>query len=138
MSEPTTKTVALRNIVKGVLDGVVTPSVGDNPVPTMKVYYQQAEKDHATKYIVYTLDEILREDERTTLELEVNVMDYGTDTSAAETLADQIQAAFDKLVQITEAVGVYFYIDRRNSPTEQDRLIIRRRLTFTTYLYERR
>lgn len=131
-----TKTIAVRNIVKGVLDGVVTPSVGASP--SMKVYYQQAEKDHATKYIVYTLDEIFREDERTTLELEVNVMDYGTDTSAAETLADTIQAAFDKLVIITNDVGVYFYIDRRNAPTEQDRQIIWRRLTFTTYLYERR
>ena len=71
------------------------------------------------------------------LELEVNVMDYGTDTSAAETLADAIQAAFDKNVVITDDIAVYFYIDRRNNPVEEDRNIIRRRLTFTTYLYER-
>lgn len=128
------KTIALRNAVRDVLVGTVTV----NSVPSMKVYYSQAEKDAATKYIVYTIDEVMREDERTMLELEVNVMDYGTDTSAAETLADTIQAAFDKRFIINNDIAVYFYIDRRNAPTEQDRLIIRRRLTFTTYLYERK
>ena len=133
-----TKTIALRNIVKGILDGAVTPTTGENPVPSMKVYYGQAEKDAATKYIVYTIAEVMREDERTTLELEVNVMDYGTDTSAAETLADTIQAAFDKQFCINSDIACYFYIEQRNTLTEQDRLIIRRRLTFTTYLYERK
>lgn len=132
-----TKTIALRTLVQTLLEGIVTPSVGEDPVPSMNVYYQQAEKEHPCKYIVYTLDEVMREDERTTLELEVNVVDYGTDTEDAEKLADAIQAAFDKNVQITNDIAVYFYIDRRNSPTEEDRLIIRRRLTFTTYLYER-
>lgn len=122
------KTTALRTEINGVLSSLTDE----------KIYYQQAEKDHSTKYIVYTLDEVLREDERTMLELEVNVMDYGTDTSAAETLADTIQTAFDKRFCINEDIAVYFYTDRRNSPKEQDSLIIRRRLTFTTYLYERR
>ena len=72
------------------------------------------------------------------LELEVNVMDYGTDTSAAETLADTIQTAFDKQFCINSDIACYFYIEQRNTLTEQDRLIIRRRLTFTTYLYERK
>ena len=130
-----TKTVALRTVVQTMLESVVTPA--DSSEPSMKVYYQQAEKEHPAKYIVYTVDEVLREDERTTLELEINVMDYGTDTEDAEELADEIQAAFDKNIQITNDIAVYFYIDRRNSPVEEDRLIIRRRLTFTTYLYER-
>ena len=105
-------------------------------MPSEKVYYLQAEKG-AQKYIVFNLDEILREDERTTLELEINVMDYGNNTNAAENLADLIQKTFDKKVVINNDIGVYFYIDRRNNPTEEDRLVIRRRLTFTTYLYER-
>ena len=118
-----------------MLESVVTPA--NSQTPSMKVYYQQAEKEPPTRYIVYTLDEVMREDERTTLELEVNVMDYGTSTTNAEELADTIQATFDKNFQITNDIAVYFYIDRRNSPVEEDRLIIRRRLTFTTYLYER-
>ena len=135
MSEALSKTIALRTVVQNILVETVTPLGGT--APSMPVYYQQAEKEHPAKYLVYTLDEVMREDERTTLELEVNVIDYGTDTSDAEELADTIQAAFDKNVVITEDIGVYFYIDRRNSPVEEDRKIIRRRLTFTTYLYER-
>ena len=128
-----TKTIALRTTVSEILTSAVNPP---GSVP-MKVYYQQAEKEHPSRYIVYTIDEVLREDERTTYEFEVNVMDYGTDTEPAETLADTIQATFDKKVVINNDIGVYFYIDRRNNPTEEDRLVIRRRLTFTTYLYER-
>lgn len=129
------KTIALRTVVQTLLEGIVTPS--DAETPSMKVYFQQAEKEHPCKYIVYTLDEVMREDERTTLELEVNVMDYGTNTENAETLADTIQATLDKNFQLTNDIAVYFYIDRRNNVTEEDRNIIRRRLTFTTYLYER-
>lgn len=124
-----TKTTALRTVVQEILEGTVPL---DEPV-----YYQQAEKESPGAYVVYTLDEVMREDERTTLELEVNVIDYGLSTSDCETLADNIQAAFDKKYVATDDIGVYFYIDRRNSVTEEDRRIIRRRLLFTTYLYER-
>ena len=119
MSETRKKTVALREVVKEVLASIA-PEGTD-------IYFSQAEKGAGHRYIVFTLDEVLREDERTTLELEVNVMDYGTDTSYAEDLSDDIQAAFDKLVRIENEIAVYFYIDRRNSPTEEDRNIIRRR-----------
>lgn len=132
------KTISLRTEIAAILNGVVTPTQKGRKksAPTGKVYYQQAEKGEH-KYIVYTVDEILREDERTTLELEINVMDYGSDTSTAENLADQIQAEFDKKFIINNDIAAYFYIDRRNAPVEEDRLVIRRRLTFTTYLYER-
>ena len=133
------KTIALRTVVADILNGLVTPAPTEqtpDPVPSEKVYYLQAEKG-AQKNIVFNLDEILREDERTTLELVINVMDYGNNTNAAENLADLIQKTFDKKVVINNDIGVYFYIDRRNNPTEEDRLVIRRRLTFTTYLYER-
>lgn len=122
------KTLDLRAVVSGILNTIVNGAE--------KVYFQQAEKG-AQKYIVYTLDEVLREDERTSLELEVNVVDYGADTSAVDTLADTIQATFDKKVVIADNIAVYFYIDRRNNVTEEDRLVLRRRLTFSTYLYER-
>lgn len=130
MSETRKKTVALREAVKEVLASIAPEGTA--------IYYGQAEKGAGHRYIVFTLDEVLREDERTTLELEVNVMDYGLDTSYAEDLSDDIQAGFDKLVRIENEIAVYFYIDRRNSPTEEDRNIIRRRLTFSTYLYERK
>jgi hypothetical protein len=70
-------------------------------------------------------------------ELEINVMDYGTNTSTVEDLCDSIQSLFNKKVVITNDIGVYFYTDRRNTVDEEDRNIIRRRLTFSAYLYER-
>ena len=131
MSEPApmNKTLALRTVVVEQLTAVM---------PTgSKVYYQTAQKDHPQIYAVYLLDQMMLEDDRYAYELEINVMDYGTDTSTLEDLADSIQAAFDKLVVLTSDIGVHFYTDRRNTVEEEDRNILRRRLTFSTYLYER-
>lgn len=123
------RTIALRTVVVALLETVM-PSGS-------KIYFQQAQEDHPKIYAVYTLDLIDKTDDRYTYELEINAMDYGTDTSTIEDLADSIQALFDKNVQITDYVGVYFYTDRRNAVEEEDRNILRRRLTFSTYLYER-
>ena len=52
------KTIALRTVVASILNGLVTPAPTEqvpNPVPSEKVYYQQAEKG-AQKYIVFNLD----------------------------------------------------------------------------------
>jgi hypothetical protein len=129
MSQEMNKTLALRTTVVDLLSTVM---------PTgSKTYYQQAQKDHPKIYVVYLLDQLLNEDGRYTYELEVNVMDYGTDTSTVEDLADAIQDLFNKRVVITDDIGVYFYTDRRNTVEEEDRNILRRRLTFSAYLYER-
>lgn len=129
MSGTLNKTLALRTVVVEQLATVM---------PTgSKIYYQQAQKDHPQIYAVYTLDQVLNEDYRYTYELEVNVMDYGTDTSTIEDLADSVQDLFNKKVVITDEIGVHFYTDRRNAVEEEDRNILRRRLTFSTYLYER-
>lgn len=122
------RTLALRTVVVSLL-GTVMPAGA-------KVYYQQAQKEHPKIYAVYTLDLIDKTDGKYSYELEINVMDYGTDTSTIEDLADTIQKTFDKKVQITEDVGIYFYTDRRNTVEEEDRNSLRRRLTFSTYLYE--
>ena len=126
---PMNKTLALRTVVVEQLSTVMPEG--------SKIYYQTAQKDHPKIFAVYLLDQMMLEDDRYAYELEINVMDYGNSTTAAETLADLIQKTFDKKVVINNDIGVYFYIDRRNNPTEEDRLVIRRRLTFTTYLYER-
>ena len=131
MSEETTqsRTVALRTVVVDTLTAVM-PSGS-------KVYYQQAQKEHPKIYAVYTMDLVTVTDERYAYELEINVMDYGTDTATVEDLADSIEAAFNKKVVLNNYIGVYFYSDRRNAVEEEDRNILRRRLTFSTYLYER-
>lgn len=129
MAETMSRTVALRTVVVDILTTVMPQG--------SKTYYQQAQKEHPKVYAVYTLDLIDIMDDRMTYELEVNVMDYGTDTATVEDLADSIQTAFNKKVVINDYIGVHFYSDRRNAVEEEDRNILRRRLTFSTYLYER-
>lgn len=121
------KKIALRTQVKTVLSSVTTE----------EIYFGQALQNASKQYIVYTLNEVTRSDGKITYELEINVMDYGTNTANAEDLADNIQAAFDKRVAITDDIAVYFYAETNNTVNEEDRNIIRRRLTFATYLYER-
>ena len=123
------RTLALRTAVVSIL-GTVMPEGS-------KSYYQQAQEDHPKIYAVYTLNLIDNTDERDRYELEINVMDYGTDTSTLENLTDSIEKAFNKTVVINNDIGIYFYADRRNVVEEEDRNIMRRRLTFSTYLYER-
>ena len=101
------------------------------------VYYGQADPGHPKQYVVYDLEEIARIDNQTTVQMEVNCMDYGTDTLACETMADNIQTAFDHNMTMTDSIMFHGYIDRRQPVYEEDRKIIRRRLLFTLYLYER-
>ena len=129
MPTPLKKTRALRTVVVSKLTEVM-PSGS-------KVYFQQAQDDHPVTYAVYTCDMIDETDGRITWEVEINVMSYGTDTSTIEDLADSIQTKFNKLVVINSDIGVYFYTEKRNSVEEEDRNILRRRLTFSAYLYER-
>jgi hypothetical protein len=124
------KTLALRTAVVSELAKVLPQG--------MAAYYQQAQKTAPEAYAVYTIEEIDNTDERLTYELEINLVMHGHDTSTIEDLADAVQKHFNKLVKITEDVGVYFYADRRNNVEEEDRTILRRRLTFSTYLYERK
>lgn len=121
------KTVALRKAVVSVLGESFSG----------KVYFQQAEKDPVYPYAVYTVNMIDNTDERDLYELEINLVGYDADTETMENLTDTVIAAFNKRVIINDSIGVYFFADRRNIVEEEDRRIIRRRLTFSAYLYER-
>lgn len=127
------KTKALRTEIYKVLDGAINPQGTTTKMP---IYYGQAQDPDKRSYIVYTVDEVTRLDGRIVYETEINAMDYGTDTGPIEDLADNIQAAFDKLVRKTADIVVYFQAEAKNTVSEEDRNIIRRRLTFATYLYE--
>lgn len=129
MADPLKRTIALRTVVVSQL----TASMPEGS----KVYYQQAQNDHPQIYAVYTVEMVDLTDGRYAYEVEINLMDYGTDTSTLENLADTIQTALNKKIVINDHIGVYFYADRRNSVEEEDRNILRRRLTFSAYLYER-
>ena len=70
-------------------------------------------------------------------ELEADVMDYGEDTAPAETIADDLQQRLDHFQTLEETFEVSVYRERRQPLQENDKLVIRRRLTFQVRLYER-
>ncbi|MBE5055286.1 hypothetical protein INF37_04645 [Pseudoflavonifractor sp. DSM 107456] len=103
-----------------------------------RVEYGQAGDETARPYIVYTLETIGSVDDMETLELEINCMDYGTNTELCETIADQAEALFDKWYYLNDEIQFSTYVDRRQPVTEEDRSIIRRRLLIEIHMTERR
>lgn len=122
------KTLALRTAVASI----IVSNAG-----TVPVYYARLMDNTLRTYIIYTCDEVTRSDDRITYSVELNLVDYGTDTANIEELADVLQKAFDKHVHIDQYIGAHFYAEARNSVSEEDANILRRRLTFSAYLYER-
>lgn len=121
------KTTALRAVITGKLQTICP-----------RVYYGQADPEASRPYLVYTLEQLSREDEMHLLELEINVTDYGTDTAPVETMADGIMEAFDKWYYIDDAIQFSAYPDRCQPVNEDDRNVIRRRLLIEIHFYERR
>ena len=109
----------------------------EDPGLQIDVYYGQAKNDHSKQYVIFSVEEVTRQDGRITYELEVNCIDYGYDTELCEEMADSITAALDHSVTIEEEIEFHVYANRRNNVSAQDEKIIRRRLTFDLYLYER-
>lgn len=100
-------------------------------------YYGQAKSGHGKDYAVYELSEVSYTDNQYVMRLEVNCMGYGSDTSACENMADQIQKAFDHNLVNNDEIMFISYIESRQPVYEEDRNIIRRRLLFEIHLYER-
>lgn len=103
-----------------------------------RVSYGQTGKVTARPYVVYTLETISAADDMETVELEVNCMDYGSDTSPCETVADQVERLFDRWYYLDEEIQFSAYIDRRQPVTEEDRSVVRRRLLIEIHVTERR
>ena len=106
-------------------------------VATPEVYYAYAKSNAAAPYLIFNVEEITREDGRTTCELEVNCLDYARNTERCENIADAVEKALDHTVTITDNIEFHVYANRRNNVSSNDVQIVRRRLTFDLYLYER-
>ena len=121
------ETAKIRKYFKAILLGALP-----------RVYYGHAPASAETPYGVFSLQEISREDGVSLQELEVDVVDYGIDTEPAEDAADAVQAALDHLHELTEDFHISVYPERRQPLSENDKSIIRRRLTFQVRLHGRR
>lgn len=126
------KTIVLRESIKEIIVSAL-----EQASMTAGVYYSQAKREHDQTYIVFTVEEVTRLDGRISYELEVNCIDYGNDTAQCENIADCVTAALDHTVTVQEEIEFHIYANRRNNVSAQDEKIIRRRLTFDLYLYER-
>ena len=126
------KTKSLRKQLKSMIGAVLT-----SEKITADVFYGYAKPDVAAPYIIFSLEEITREDGRITFELEVNCLDYARNTERCEDMADAITDALDHSVTITEDLEFHIYANRRNNVSSPDEKIVRRRLTYDLYLYER-
>ena len=101
------------------------------------VYFGTAPSSVEYPCIVWNLQELAYEDGLSLQELETDVMDYGEDTAPAESIADDLQQRLDHFQALDETFEVSVYRERRQPLQENDKLVIRRRLTFQVRLYER-
>ena len=102
-----------------------------------RVWYGYASSDTDELHLVFHLQELNYDEGLSLQELEINVMDYGTDTGPTEALADQLQRLLDHYQTLTEDFEVSLYREKRQPIHETDKQVIRRRLTFQVRLYER-
>ena len=93
-----TKTIALRTELQRLLKTLTT-----------NVHYEQAPDTAPYPYLVYSLQEIFSDYGKTALELDVNMLDYGTSTTSTETLADNLQATLNKYHFINDKIQFVVY-----------------------------
>ena len=103
-----------------------------------RVYYDQAPDNATFPYVVFDLLELTHEDGRTLMEMEVNILDYGTSTTTAEDIADELQSMLHKADYINAYIQYSIYRGLRQKVEEEDKQLIRRRLTFEIHMHERR
>jgi len=114
-----------------VIQGMLAAVAGDG------VYYIQARESHPANYVTYTIEQLSYIDFEERGQIEINVMGYGTDSSTVEDLTDAIREKFDHKDVLTDSLYAVFYFNRSQPVTEEDRLIIRRRLVIDYYLTRR-
>ena len=99
-------------------------------------FYIAATKSDVYPHIVFELSEIQKEDAKTILELEVNLMGYGlANNSQIDTYADSVESKLDFFYYNDNKIQFASYYSGRNIVREEDKNIIRRRLTFEIHLH---
>lgn len=119
------KTYELRKALTATLKTVAT-----------NVYYEQAPDNATYPYLVFDLTDIYHQDGKTLMELEVNVLDYGTNTASAELIADTLQETLHRADYINSFLQYRLYRGLRQKVEEEDKQLIRRRLTFELHLHQ--
>lgn len=125
-------TVKVRKAIQAKLG---TISVGTNAFLTS--YYGMAKDNAPALYAVWSLSSVTADEILDQAELEIYIIGRGDDTTAVENVADAIWSGLDHwyYYNSTDNIGFTSYPSVRNVLTEDDKTIIKRRLTFTVRVY---
>ena len=129
------QTVKVRKAIKAKL---ATIQIGQSPSQVaLTSYYQTAKQDAPSLYAVWTLNGVTADEILDQAELEVYIIGSGDDTTAAENLADTVWSTLDHWTYYssTDGIGFTTYPSTRTPLEEDDKTIIKRRLTFTVRVY---
>ena len=103
---------------------------------TDNIHYEIAPDTSPYPYLVYELSELTYNYGKAVMQLEVNILDYGTSTSVVETLSDTLQDKLNKYHFINDKIQFNIYRLNKITVQEEDKKIRRRRLTFEIQLHE--
>lgn len=96
-----------------------------------RVFYRNASKEAPYPYIVYALKDIYG-----AKVLELNIWDYGKDTTNIENLADNIEKTLDKEIITNENHSITFYSNEdRAWVDDEDKQVLRIKETFEIRYY---
>lgn len=99
-----------------------------------RVYYRKAPKDAKFPYLVWDITQMTPDGEGfEPATIDVDGWDMNDDTTALETLMDNVNSALDKKTLSNDKLSVTFYLDRK-LPLGDDNPDIQRR----KYVYEAR
>lgn len=101
-----------------------------------RVSYETGPKNKVYPYVVFETSELSSSDGKTIYQLEVNAYDFENKTSAIDDLADDIQTALHNKFIINGMIEFVAYKGARQSPKEDNKDILRRRLLFEVQLHE--
>ena len=122
-----TKTAALRTLITAQLN---TTAGG--------TYYRYAPKDAAYPYKTFNLSRISLGDlARDDIDLCVDVWDHGSDTKAADRIADELEELFNAVNLPQETILPTFFRDSRFPVEEDDKTIQHIQLHFSVQNYTR-
>ena len=79
---------------------------------TDNIHYEIAPDTSPYPYLVYELSELTYNYGKAVMQLEVNILDYGTSTSVVETLSDTLQDILHKLYFMNLEVSVVILIEK--------------------------
>jgi len=96
-----------------------------------RVFYEKTQGNPTFPYIVYSLNSYSYQEVTDQVELEVNAYGRGMDTSALETLADNVWDLFNHYYHIDNNIEFAAYPSVRNNIDTGDPEIRQRRLLFT-------